>query len=106
MNPRRPTATRKDFGAERRHLRALAWHARELIGELDRMHPATTPNLDTPERELWANIGARKVVEMLLALRAEAEQEAGGAFATSLTSTILPTAFSGRSATSQGTTTP
>lgn len=106
MNPRRPTAEQKDFGAARRRLRTLAWHARELIGELDKMHPATTPNLDTPERALWANIGARKVVELLLTLRDEAEAEAGGIFATSPASMILPTAFSGRSATSQGTTNP
>lgn len=104
MNPRRPTAGRKDFGAERQRLRTLAWHARELIGELARMHPATTPNLDTPERELWASIGARKVVEMLLLLREEGEKEAGGIFATSPASMILPTAFSGHSAPPQGAT--
>jgi len=89
MSPR-PTAKGKDFGAERRRLRALAWQARELIGELDRMHPATTPDLDMPERALWAGIGARKVVELLIQLRTEGEADAGGVFATTPSATTLP----------------
>ena len=85
-----PAAKGKDFGAERRRLRSLAWQARELIGELDRMHPATTPDLDMPERALWAGIGARKVVEFLLLLRTEGEADAGGAFATTPSAITLP----------------
>lgn len=93
MSARQQAAQGKDFGAERRRLRSMAWQARELIGELDRMHPAITPDLDTPERALWAGIGARKVVEMLLLLRKEGEADAGGAFATQPTSTVLPNSF-------------
>jgi len=72
----------KDFKAERAHLRTLCWHASELITELERMYPARTPNLDAPERQLWADIGARKVVELLVQLRTEGEADAGGVFAT------------------------
>lgn len=72
----------KDFKAERAHLRTLCWHASELITELDRMYPATTPSLTAPERELWAGIGARKLVELLVQLRTEGEADAGGVFAT------------------------
>lgn len=67
-----PTA-RKDFGAERNRLRGLCLNASALIDELQRMYPPATPSLDATERELWAGIGARKVVELLVQLRGEAQ---------------------------------
>jgi hypothetical protein len=62
----------KHQGTNRQRLRALAYGAHELIEALQTMYPAKTPDLNTPERELWANIGARKVVELLQQLHDEA----------------------------------
>lgn len=67
----------KNQGSDRQRLRALAYAAHDLIGALQVMYPAKTPDFNTPEREIWANIGARKVVELLQQLHDEATGDAG-----------------------------
>lgn len=66
-----------DFKVQRQRLRGLCLAASDLIDELEKMHPAKTPSMDTTERQLWADIGSRKVVEFLAQLRDEARADAG-----------------------------
>lgn len=66
-----------DFKAERQRLRVMAYAARELIAEIDKMHPATMPALNASDREIGAHIGRRQLIEWLLMLMQEADAQAG-----------------------------
>lgn len=56
----------------REYQRALAAQSADLIAELDRLFPAAHPRLSDTDREIWFNAGRRAVVDLLLQLKAEA----------------------------------
>lgn len=47
----------------------------DLIEELDKEYPDRWPRLNESDREIWFKAGQRSVVDMLLALKAEAEED-------------------------------
>ncbi len=66
-----------DFKAQRQRMRGLCLTASDLIDELSRMYPPAMPDLGMSDRELGAHIGTRKLVELLVQLRSEAQADTG-----------------------------
>lgn len=66
-----------DFKAQRQRMRGLCLAASDLIDELQRMYPATMPDLSASDRELGAHVGTRQLVALLVQLRGEAQADAG-----------------------------
>lgn len=52
--------------------RAIVAASPDLVAYLDTEYPAKAPNPLDPEREIWMKAGERRLVDRLLALRAEA----------------------------------